>query len=100
MITYLDIPSLTALQQEATNARLAQYLDKASRAEEVQAEDGSWLPEVAMRALEEVTAELLLSAEDHYISRQLDLGLQYSGGDWKVIANEDLFAILSGNTAY
>ncbi len=99
-ITYLDIPSLTALQQEATNARLAQYLEAADRAEEVQAEDGSWLPEVAMRALEEVTAELLVNAEEHYVERELELKLQYSAGDWKVIANEELFAILSGNTAY
>ena len=99
-IRYLDIPSLTALQQDATNARLAKYLEEADRAEEVQAEDGSWLPEVAMRALEEVTAELLENAEDHYVETTLTLELQYTAGDWKVIANEDLFAILSGNTAY
>jgi len=100
VITYLDIPSLTALQQDATNARLAQYLEAADRADELQAEDGSWLPEVAMRALEEVTAELLLNAEDHYVQREVELRLQYSAGDWKVIANDELFAILSGNTAY
>ena len=99
-ITYLDIPSLTALQQDATNARLAKYLEEADRAEEVQAEDGSWLPEVAMRALEEVTAELLENAEEHYVRSELTLQLQYTAGDWKVIANEELFAILSGNTAY
>ncbi len=99
-VTYLDIPSITALQQEATNTRLAEYLDAAERAEEVQADDGSYLPEVAMRALEEVTAELLENAEDYYVQTELTINLQYSGGEWKVIADEALFAILSGNTAY
>lgn len=99
-VTYLDLPSVTALQQEATNARLARYVDEAQRAEEVLAEDGSYLPEVAMAALEEVTAELLADAESHYVSTELTLQLRYSGGEWKVIADEALFAILSGNTAY
>jgi len=99
-VTYLDLPSLTALQQEATNARLAEYVEKAQRAEEVLAEDGTYLPEVAMAALEEVTAELLEDAEDHYVQTDLTLRLRYSGGEWKVIADEELFAILSGNTAY
>lgn len=99
-VTYLDIPSLTALQQDATNARLAEYLESAERAEEVQAEDGSWLPDVAVRALEEVTAELLVNAADHYVESSVTINLQYSGGEWKVIADETLFAILSGNTAY
>lgn len=99
-VTYLDLPSVTALQQEATNARLAEYVESAQRAEEVLAEDGSYLPEVAMRALEEVTAELLEDAQNHYVQTELTLRLRYSGGEWKVIADEDLFAILSGNTAY
>ncbi len=99
-VTYLDIPSITALQQDATNTRLAEYLEAADRADEVQADDGSYLPEVAMRALEEVTEELLLDAEDHYVSTELTVRLQYSAGEWKVIADEALFAILSGNTAY
>ncbi len=99
-VTYLDLPSITALQQEATNARLAQYVEKAQRAEEVLAEDGSYLPEVAMAALEEVTAELLADAESHYVQTELTIRLRYSGGEWKVIADEELFAVLSGNTAY
>ncbi len=99
-VTYLDIPSITALQQEATNTRLAEYVEAAVRAEEVQAPDGSYLPEVAMRALEEVTEELLENVEDHYVETELVIDMQYSDGEWKVIANETLFAILSGNTAY
>ena len=99
-VTYLDIPSLTALQQEATNARLAEYVEAAVRAEEVLAEDGSYLPEVAMRALTEVTAELLENAEDHYISRDVTINMQYISGEWKVIADAALFAVLAGNTAY
>ncbi len=99
-VTFLDIPSLTALQQDATNARLAQYLEAADRADEVQAEDGSWLPEVAMAALEEVTAELLENAEAHYTEAEVTIQLRFSAGEWKVIAGEDLFAVLSGNTAY
>ncbi len=99
-VTYLDLPSITALQQEATNARLAQYVDEAQRAEDVLAEDGSYLPEVAMAALEEVTAELLEGAQSHYVQTELTLRLRYSGGEWKVIADEALFSILSGNAAY
>ena len=99
-VTYLDLPSVTALQQEATAARLAQYVETAQRAEEVLAEDGSYLPEVAMRALEEVTAELLEDAESHYVQTELKLRLRYSGGEWRVIADEELFAVLSGNAAY
>ena len=99
-VTYLDIPAVTALQQSATNLRLAEYLEAADRAEEVQAEDGSYLPEVAMKALEEVTAEILLNAEDYYVSTELTLNMQYSDGCWKIIAGNDLFAVLSGNTAY
>ena len=99
-VTYLDIPSLTALQQDATNARLARYLEAAERADEVQAEDGSWLPEVAMKALVEVTSELLANAREHYTETELTVNMQYSGGEWKIIADDALFAILSGNTAY
>ncbi len=99
-VTYLDIPSLTALQQEATAARLAQYVEAAIRAEEVLADDGSYLPEVAMLALEEVTAELLENAEDHYVSKDITVNMQYVSGEWKVIADNSLFTILSGNTAY
>ncbi|MBR2879320.1 MAG: hypothetical protein IKC02_01465, partial [Oscillospiraceae bacterium] len=99
-VTYLDLPSLTALQQEATSARLAQYVEAAIRAEEVLAEDGSYLPEVAMRALEEVTAELLTNVEDHYVSKDITINMQYISGEWKIMADNSLFAILSGNTAY
>ena len=99
-VTYLDIPSLTALQQEATNTRLAEYVEAAVRAEEVLAEDGSYLPEVAMRALTEVTAELHENAETYYAESELTINLQYVSGEWKVIADESLFNILSGNTAY
>ncbi|MBE7016896.1 MAG: hypothetical protein E7420_01875 [Ruminococcaceae bacterium] len=99
-VTYLDIPSLTALQQEATNARLAEYVEAAVRAEEVLAEDGSYLPEVAMRALEEVTLELLENVEDHYVEREITINMQYISGEWMVVADASLFAILSGNTAY
>ncbi|MBO5975615.1 MAG: hypothetical protein J6P94_00355, partial [Oscillospiraceae bacterium] len=99
-VTYLDIPSLTALQQEATNARLAQYVEAAVRAEEVLGDDGNYLPEVAMRALEEVTAELIENAEEHYVEKEITINMQYISGEWKVIADSSLFAILSGNTAY
>ncbi len=99
-VTYLDLPSLTALQQEATSARLAQYVEAAIRAEEVLAEDGNYLPEVAMRALEEVTAELLTNVEDHYVSKDITINMQYISGEWKIMADNSLFAILSGNTAY
>lgn len=100
IITHLDIPAVTALQQEATNTRLAEYVEAAVRAEEVQAEDGSYLPEVAMRALEEVTGEILENAENYYVQSEIVINMQYTSGDWMIVADESLFTILSGNTAY
>lgn len=99
-VTYLDIPAITALQQEATNARLAEYVEAAVRAEEVQDENGNYLPEVAMRALEEVTGEILENAEDYYVQKDITIDMQYVGGKWLVTADESLFSILAGNTAY
>ena len=98
-VTYLDIPSLTALQREATNARLARYLDEAERYDDVLTEDGAFRTDVAMRALAEVTAELLENAQEYYVQTELTINMQYSGGEWKIAANDTLATILSGGTA-
>lgn len=99
-VTYLDLPSLTACQQELINARLAQYLEQAERAEDVQNDDGTYKQSVAMQALEEISGELLQSAEKFYVSAEFDIRLQFTGKEWKIIADENLFAVLSGNMAY
>lgn len=99
-ITYLDLPSLTALQKELTEARLARYVEEAEFAEDVLNEDGSYREDVALAALEEITQELLSSAGDFYVQTQLSLTLVYSGGDWLIKPDEAFFRILSGNTAY
>lgn len=100
IVTYLDIPAITAPQQELTNFRLAQYLEQAERAEEVQEPDGSFKQDVALKALREVTAELLEKAEESYVQAEISIKLQYSENQWKIIADEDFFRVLSGNAAY
>lgn len=99
-VTYLDLPAITAQQQPLTEARLARYMEEAQRAEDVQNEDGSYREDVAMAALEEVTAGLLDSAEEHYVQTQLTIRLVYSNNQWMIVADNALFRILSGNTAY
>ncbi len=99
IVTYLDIPAITA-QQPLTEARLARLLEEAARAEDVLNEDGSYREDVAMAVLEEVTAELLESAEDSYVQAQLTIKLVYSDNRWMIVADNALFRVLSGNTAY
>lgn len=100
IVTYLDLPAITAQQQPLTEARLARYMEEAERAEDVQNEDGSYREDVAMAALEEVTAQLLEKAEDCYVQARLTINLVYSNDQWMIIADEALFRILAGNTAY
>lgn len=100
LVTYLDIPAISALQQEATEARLEQLLEQAGRAEDVQNEDGSYRQDVALRALEEVTASLLENAGEYYVQTRLTLNLVYSENQWMIAADEALFRVLSGNAAY
>lgn len=99
LVTYLDIPSITAFQREATNAKLAKYLDEAERYDDVLTEDGAFRSEVAIRALEEATEELLENAKEHYVLTELTIEMQYSDGEWKIVANDTLSTILSGGTA-
>ncbi|MBR5489818.1 MAG: hypothetical protein IKV79_00950 [Oscillospiraceae bacterium] len=99
-VTYLDLTAITSQQKEATTARLEEYVNEADKLQDVFAEDGGYLPELAMAALEEVTEELLARAEDYYVQTELELHLRYSNGEWKVIADGDLFTILSGNTSH
>ena len=99
-VTYLDLTAIASRQKEATTARLERYVNEAQKLQDVYAEDGSYRPEVAMAALEEATAELLSEAENYYVQTELNLRLRYSGGEWKVIADEALFTILSGNTTH
>lgn len=99
-ITYLDIPSVTALQKALIEIRLAQYVEEAEFAEDVLNADGSYREDVALAALEEVTEELLQRAGEFYVQTELTIELVYSGGEWLVKADEALFRILSGNTAY
>lgn len=99
-VTYLDIPAITAQQQPLTEARLARLLEEAARAEDVLNEDGSYREDVAMSVLEQVTAELLESAENSYVQTRLSINLVYSGDQWMIVADNALFRVLCGNTAY
>lgn len=100
IVTYLNLPAITTQQKPLTEARLAQYVEQAQRAEDVLNEDGSYREDVAMAALEEVTAKLLENAEDCYVQAQLSIKLVYSDNQWMIVADDALFRILSGNTAY
>lgn len=100
IVTYLDLPAITAQQKPLTEARLAQYVEQAQRAEDVLNEDGSYREDVAMAALEEVTEKLLENAGDCYVQAQLCIKLVYSDDQWMIVADDALFRILSGNTAY
>lgn len=99
-ITYLDIPAVTAAQKEPTKARLEQYVEEAVLSSEVFDESGAFRYDVAIRALYEVTEEILENAEDYYVTKEIEINLCYTGDCWYLQPNEELFRILSGNTCY
>ncbi len=99
-ITYLDIPAITAAQKEPTRLRLEQYVDEAKHSSEVFDENGDFRYDVAIRALYEVTEEILENAEDYYVTDEIEISLTYTGDRWYLQPGEELFRILSGNTCY
>lgn len=99
-VTYLDIPAVTAAQKEPTKARLEQYVEEAELSSDVFDESGAFRYEVAIRALYEVTEEILQNAEAYYAFEEIEVKLSYSGTEWYLQPSEELFRILSGNTSY
>lgn len=99
-ITYLDIPAVTAAQKEPTKARLEQYVEQAQLSSEVFDESGAFRYDVAIRALYEVTEEILENAGEYYVSEEIEVKLSYSGNQWYLQPGEELYRILSGNTSY
>ncbi len=99
-ITYLDIPAVSAAQKEQTKARLERYVEEARLSSEVFDESGAFRYEVAIRALYEVTEELLENAEAYYVTEEIDINLCYTGDSWYLQPGDEIFRILSGNTSY
>lgn len=100
VITYLNIPAVIAAQKEPTKLRLEQYVEEAELSSEVFDESGAFRYEVAIRALYEVTEEILENAYSYYVTDEIEISLTYTGDGWYLQPSEELFRILSGNTSY
>ena len=97
-VTYLDIPSLTALQRTHMRAALEQLAKTHENPDSLLDEEGYYNTEISMEALSIVTARLLEDPSRFLVTEELTLNLRYQNFKWKIETNDTLHKVLSGNT--
>jgi len=97
-VTYLDIPAVTALQRTHMRSELEKLAEGSEDPDALLDEEGYYNTEISLQALENVTALLLEDPSRFLVTKDLTLELEYINYEWKIIANEALYQVLSGNT--
>ena len=97
-VTYLDIPAVTAMQRNHMLSELEQLAEASEDPDALLDDDGYYNTEISLEALANVTADLLEDPDRFMATKVLSLGLEYVNYEWKIIADEDLYQVLSGNT--
>ena len=97
-VTYLDIPAVTALQRTHMLAALEQLAREYEDPSVLLDDEGYYNTDISLEALADVTERLLKAPERFLVTKEFTLELEYVNYNWVIHTNEDLYAILSGNT--
>ncbi len=95
--TYLNLPSLEADVAEQTQLQIERIVQTRS-VSEVYDQNKHFLPEVAEEAYLAALDTVLQNAEAYYTDDEFELGLNYIGNRWQLLASPALLRALNGGT--
>lgn len=95
ILTYLDIPSVTASLAQRSEKHLSRLQQEATHTSEIYDEAGNFRADVVQQVLYTVVQEALQEDVQH-TSCSFTLQLVYQGGQWHIVPNSDLIRAISG----
>lgn len=96
---YLNLDSLEASVADGVERKLEEIVES-SPIDEVYDENNNYLPAVTERAYSEALASVLSHANSYYTAEEIEIELEYSGGQWLIVTNQAMLNALMGGAAY